>query len=412
MEGVTPTIGPPRGAPSLTVPREHVGLLNVLAIKTYSEQPVLVHMLSRQAYPTGVDARPPRIVRRRDASCGDTLGMVDVADLLDDAERRGLCSPAAVERLKTVAGRGGPFADRHARTALVGLLGQAAMGRRREGFQCEALEAGTWRADLRIRFAPLLDEEPYIDLGEGWRSVVERLLSDVTTAFGRTALRVHLRRGRGLHVSFSGETVLRHGNLLDRIAREALQQSVRTCEVCGRGGFVRDHAGISCDAHAVPREDVGGLSAFEVANALALFFEDAPLGTCSMTRRGRLSLVYAGMWEFEFSAEHGGSLVRARSPDGRQGGIGDWRREIGDAPTALMPIELLAKLDDLLSAWTETRSTAPPVDEEAIRSNLPCERAVRSLSAETSCGQDPLPEFGEKSSNLDRGPNPGERPEV
>ena len=331
---------------------------------------------SRAPYPTAAERRPPRILRPTDAPRADTLGMVDVADVLDDAERRGLCSPASVAHLKVVAGRGGRLADEHCRTALVGLLGQAALGRRREGFQCEALEAGTWRADLRTRYAPLLDEEPYIDLGEGWRWLLEHLLFDVSSVVGREGARVHLRRGRGLHVSFSGDRLLAQDILLDRFSREALGRSLRTCEVCGRGGFARDHSGVACDAHAVPRETSSGtLSAYEVANALTILSERSDGYIWSASRTNGLTVLRAGRWTFEFAGERACSLVRARNPDGRMGDVGFWRREIGGVPTMLLPEALSGGLADRLLG---IRATPKPTSAAK-----PCGRKANDVGYET-----------------------------
>ena len=304
---------------------------------------------SRAPHPTAAERRPPRILRPADASREDTLGMVDVADVLDDAERRGLCSPASVAHLKVVAGRGGPLADDHCRTALVGLLGQVALGRRREGFQCEALEAGTWRADLRTRYAPLLDEEPYIDLGEGWRWLLEHLLFDVSSAVGREGTRVHLRRGRGLHVSFSGDRLLAQDILLDRFSREALRRSLCTCEICGRGGYVGDHSGVACEAHAAPRDTSSDtLSAYEVANALTVLSERHDAGCWHVSGVGSVATLRAGRWSFEFAGNGMRSLSCARSPDGRTANASYWRREIGGSPTMLVAAGLLDGLDSRL----------------------------------------------------------------
>jgi hypothetical protein len=120
-------------------------------------------------------------------------------------------------------------------------------------------ERGTWRDELRTRYAPWFDDLPWgFDVGDGWRELIKQLTAEISDIVGGPdALPdfrvVQVKEKYGELRFYIRAVPAYHGDAIDEAVLQAEARSRRTCEVCGAPGELREteegYLYTACAAH-------------------------------------------------------------------------------------------------------------------------------------------------------------------
>ncbi|HEY9538796.1 MAG TPA: hypothetical protein VIS03_14490 [Kiloniellaceae bacterium] len=120
-------------------------------------------------------------------------------------------------------------------------------------------ERGTWREDLRSRYAPWFDGMPWgFEVGDGWRALIEQLTAEVSDIVGGPDVDpkprvVQVKEKFGELRYYIRAVPASHADAIYEAVMRAEARSRRTCEACGAAGELRQTAGgylyTSCRAH-------------------------------------------------------------------------------------------------------------------------------------------------------------------